>query len=143
MLNWSNSSGAMWIQTGNMSEKAVGYTTIGGDMMGAYSLIANIPKTVIIALLRYLFEKYKWQNVERVLASKASAELAENQEDEKDLMPFPVLDACMHLFIEEKKSPVIVYRILKTMWTEDELRDMCPVYKKGGSFNPPLTNVIK
>ncbi|MBN2534481.1 MAG: NAD(+) synthase [Spirochaetales bacterium] len=131
MLNWSNSSGGMWIQTGNMSEKAVGYTTIGGDMMGAYSLIANIPKTVIIALLHSLYEKYKWKSVGAVLKSKASAELAENQEDEKDLMPFPVLDACMYLFVEEKKSPVCVYMILKSMWTDSEFKEMCPHYKQG------------
>ncbi|MBN2441771.1 MAG: NAD(+) synthase [Spirochaetales bacterium] len=131
MLNWSNSSHGMWIQTGNMSEKAVGYTTIGGDMMGAYSLIANIPKTVIIALLSYLYETYKWESLASVLKSKASAELAFNQEDEKDLMPFPVLDACMYLFVEEKKGPKGVYTILQTMWTEEELKELCPTYKKG------------
>ncbi|MDF2762041.1 MAG: synthetase, partial [Thermomicrobiales bacterium] len=32
MWNWSNSSGGLFLQTGNMSEKAVGYTTIGGDL---------------------------------------------------------------------------------------------------------------
>ncbi|MFM8594968.1 MAG: NAD(+) synthase, partial [Chloroflexota bacterium] len=31
MWNWSNTSGGLFLQTGNMSEKAVGYTTIGGD----------------------------------------------------------------------------------------------------------------
>ena len=37
-----------------MSEKAVGYTTIGGDLEGALSVIANVPKTVVIALLERL-----------------------------------------------------------------------------------------
>ncbi|MBN1697704.1 MAG: NAD(+) synthase [Spirochaetales bacterium] len=131
MLNWSNSSGGMWIQTGNMSEKAVGYTTIGGDMMGAYSLIANIPKTVIIALLGYLYGRYRFQGLKDVLETKASAELADAQEDEKDLMPFPVLDSCMYLLVEEKKSPAVIYRITRTMWTDDELKKMAPWYKPG------------
>ncbi|MBN2736753.1 MAG: NAD(+) synthase [Spirochaetales bacterium] len=131
MLNWANSSGGMWIQTGNMSEKAVGYTTIGGDMMGAYSLIANVPKTVVIECLKFLYEKYRWKALGDVLNSKASAELAFDQEDEKDLMPFPVLDACMFLFAEEKKSPREVYFILKTMWNHDELKAMAPHYKTG------------
>ncbi len=131
MLNWSNSSKGMWIQTGNMSEKAVGYTTIGGDMMGAYSLIANLPKTVIIALLEYVSGKYPWKAVRDVLATKASAELAESQEDEKDLMPFPVLDACIYLFAEEKKDPATVYRIIRKMWTDKELSAMSPTYRKG------------
>jgi NAD+ synthase (glutamine-hydrolysing) len=131
MLNWSNSSGGMWIQTGNMSEKAVGYTTIGGDMMGAYSLIANIPKTVIIALLEFIRKKYGFESVAEVLETKASAELAEKQEDEKDLMPFPVLDACMWLFAEEKNDPATVYRIVRSMWTDDELKAMSPSFTAG------------
>ena len=47
MWNWANSSGGLFLQTGNMSEKAVGYTTIGGDLEGALSVIANVPKTVV------------------------------------------------------------------------------------------------
>ncbi|HEX4802861.1 MAG TPA: NAD(+) synthase, partial [Myxococcaceae bacterium] len=46
MWNWSNSSGGLVLQTGNMSEKAVGYTTVGGDLMGGLAVIANVPKTV-------------------------------------------------------------------------------------------------
>ena len=54
MWNWANSSGALFLQTGDMSEKAVGYTTIGGDLEGALSVIANVPKTVVSALLERL-----------------------------------------------------------------------------------------
>ena len=57
MWNWSNSSGGLFLQTGNMSEKAVGYTTIGGDLMGALGVLANVPKTVVMYLLDYLHEK--------------------------------------------------------------------------------------
>ena len=32
MWNWANTSAGLFLQTGNMSEKAVGYTTIGGDL---------------------------------------------------------------------------------------------------------------
>ncbi len=52
MWNWANTSGALFLQTGNMSEKALGYTTVGGDLEGAFSVIANLPKTVVIALHR-------------------------------------------------------------------------------------------
>ena len=57
MWNWSNSGGGLFLQTGNMSEKAVGYTTIGGDLMGAWPCIANVPKTVVMYLLDYLQEQ--------------------------------------------------------------------------------------
>ena len=51
--------GGLFLQTSNMSEKAVGYTTIGGDMEGALSVIANVPKTVVNYLLDYLLETTK------------------------------------------------------------------------------------
>ena len=54
MWNWANSAGGLFLQTSNMSEKAVGYTTIGGDMEGALAVIANVPKTVVNYLLDYL-----------------------------------------------------------------------------------------
>ncbi|MGH9332126.1 MAG: NAD(+) synthase, partial [Vicinamibacteria bacterium] len=102
MWNWANASRGMWLQTGNMSEKAVGYTTVGGDLMGAYSLLGNVPKTIVIRLLDYLREKHRFEALEELMKTEASAELAENQEDERDLMPFPVLDACFALFAGEK-----------------------------------------
>ena len=57
MWNWANSAGGLFLQTGNMSEKAVGYTTIGGDLEGALAVIANVPKTVVIYLLDYLLRE--------------------------------------------------------------------------------------
>src|SRR5205823_4854923 len=54
MWTWANSVGGLFLQTSNMSEKAVGYTTIGGDLEGALAVIANVPKTVVNYLLDYL-----------------------------------------------------------------------------------------
>ena len=131
MWNWCNSSQAMWIQTGNMSEKAVGYTTVGGDLMGAYSLLGNLPKTIVIRLLHYLKGVYRFKALDILLRTKASAELSENQEDEKELMPFPVLDACFALFAGEKLMPVELYRALRVMWTDEELTVMSADYRPG------------
>jgi NAD+ synthase (glutamine-hydrolysing) len=101
-----------------MSEKAVGYTTIGGDMEGALSVIANVPKTVVNYLLDYLLEKTKLPGIELTLKKPASAELADDQEDEKDLMPFPVLDACFALYAGEKMAPTEVRDVLRLMFPE-------------------------
>ncbi|HTM68773.1 MAG TPA: NAD(+) synthase, partial [Candidatus Binatia bacterium] len=131
MWNWANSAGGFWLQTSNMSEKAVGYSTVGGDLMGAFSLIANEPKTVVIEHLRWLCHEHGWEAVAKVLETKASAELADGQEDEKDLMPFPVLDACFALFAGEKLEPAEVYRVVREMWTDEELAEMAPNYKEG------------
>jgi NAD+ synthase (glutamine-hydrolysing) len=118
MWNWSNSAQGLFLQTSNMSEKAVGYTTIGGDMEGALSVIANVPKTVVNALLDYLLEKTASEGIRLTLEKPASAELADNQEDERDLMPFPVLDACFALYAGEKMGPAEVSEALRAIFPE-------------------------
>lgn len=102
MWNWANSVGGLFLQTSNMSEKAVGYTTIGGDLEGGLSVIANLPKTVVIYLLEYLREIGRYPGLDLVLAHPAGPELAANQEGEKELMPFRILDTCFALFAGEK-----------------------------------------
>src|SRR5439155_19038817 len=104
-------------------EKAVGYTTIGGDMEGALAVIANVPKTVVNYLLDYLLETLppgKAEGIRLTLKKPASAELADDMEDEKDLMPFPVLDACFALYAGEKMAPDEVNVALRAMFPEYE-----------------------
>jgi NAD+ synthase (glutamine-hydrolysing) len=120
MWNWSNSAGGLFLQTSNMSEKAVGYTTIGGDMEGALSVVANLPKTVVNYLLDYLYEQTQSEGIRLTLVKPASAELADDQEDEKDLMPFPVLDACFALYAGEKMSPAEVAVALRAMFPKED-----------------------
>lgn len=118
MWNWSNSSGGLFLQTGNMTEKSVGYTTIGGDLMGALGVLANVPKTVVMALLDYLLQKTGHEGIARVLAKPAGPELAPEQEGEKELMPFPILDACFYLYAGEKLAPDEIRFVLRSMFPE-------------------------
>jgi NAD+ synthase (glutamine-hydrolysing) len=118
MWNWSNSSAGLFLQTGNMTEKAVGYTTVGGDLMGALAVLANVPKTVVMYLLDYLSEKHGYEGIKAVLAKPAGPELAPNQSGEAELMPFPVLDACFYLFAGEKLVPGEVQQALTVMFPE-------------------------
>ena len=118
MWTWANASGGLFLQTSNMSEKAVGYVTIGGDGEGALSVIANVPKTVVNYLLDWLFEKTKAEGIRLTLLKPASAELAEDQEDERELMPFVVLDACFALFAGEKMAPHEVSTALRSVFPE-------------------------
>ena len=81
MWNWANSSGALFLQTGDMSEKAVGYTTIGGDLEGALSVIANVPKTVVVALLERLARRASASSgIAATLATEPGPELADAQD---------------------------------------------------------------
>jgi NAD+ synthase (glutamine-hydrolysing) len=118
MWNWANSSGGLFLQTGNMSEKAVGYTTIGGDLMGALAVISNLPKTVVVYLLAYLQEKHGYAGIEAATARPAGPELAHDQVGEDELMPFPILDACFHLFAGDKLGPTDVVLAVRAMFPE-------------------------
>jgi NAD+ synthase (glutamine-hydrolysing) len=120
MWSWSNSARGLFLQTSNMSERAVGYTTIGGDMEGALSVIANVPKTVVTYLLEYLLEKTGSEAIRLTFAKPPSAELAEDMEDERDLMPFPVLDACFALYAGEKMAPSEVVVVLGALFPEED-----------------------
>jgi NAD+ synthase (glutamine-hydrolysing) len=125
MWNWSNAVGGLFLQTGNMSEKAAGYTTIGGDLMGCLAVIANLPKTVVNYLLDYLLETEKLDGIRQTIAIPATAELAPDQQDERDLMPFPVLDACIALHAAEKLDAKELADVLFDMFPEypaDRLR---------------------
>lgn len=116
MWNWANSSGALFLQTGNMSEKALGYTTVGGDLEGAFSVIANVPKTVVMALLDRLLSRFGFPGIEMTLATTAGPELAEDQSGEEELMPFEVLDTCLYLYGAEKLAPDEVAEALPPMF---------------------------
>ena len=123
MWSWSNSAAGLFLQTSNMSEKAVGYTTIGGDLEGALAVIANLPKTVVNYLLDYLLETTQSEAIRLTLLKPPSAELADNMEDERDLMPFPILDACFALYAGEKMTPDEVAQALHALFpVEDPAR---------------------
>lgn len=120
MWNWANSSGALFLQTGDMSEKAVGYTTIGGDLEGALSVIANVPKTVVEALLARLDARFGFAGIAATLATRPGPELADHQHAEDELMPFPILDACLHLHASEKMSPAEMSRALASVFPGED-----------------------
>ncbi len=130
MWNWANTSGGLFLQTGNMSEKALGYTTLGGDLEGAFSVIANLPKTVVIALLERLDKRLAFEGIRMTLATVAGPELAANQSGESELMPFEVLDACLYLFAGEKLAPDEVARALPTVFPERDPKALAEFAEK-------------
>jgi len=112
MLNWANSANGLLLVTSNLSEAAVGYTTTGGDNQGGYSPIANVPKSLLGRLLEYIAQRDGIQAVQQVLAIPPSAELAPDQQDETDLMPYVVLDDLLYLFAKRRMALPDCWRIL-------------------------------
>lgn len=112
MLNWANNVGGLLLVTSNLSEAAVGYTTTGGDNEGGYSPVANLPKTLITRLLDHIAERDGLDSLKQVLAIPPSAELASDQTDEEDLMPYAVLDDLLYLFAQKRKTLANCWRIV-------------------------------
>ena len=100
LMALSNKFGALVLSTGNKSELAVGYCTLYGDMAGGLAAIADVPKTMVYELARYVNRE-----AERVpqpcLEKPPSAELRPNQTDQDTLPPYEVLDTILKGYIEE------------------------------------------
>ncbi|NES97072.1 MAG: NAD+ synthase [Desertifilum sp. SIO1I2] len=102
----ANQFGHLLISTGNKSEMAVGYCTLYGDMNGGLAAIADVPKTRVYDLCRWL-NQYSDREIipENVLTKPPSAELKPGQVDQDSLPPYEILDDILHRFIHEHQSP--------------------------------------
>jgi NAD+ synthase (glutamine-hydrolysing) len=98
LMALSNKFGALVLTTGNKSEMAVGYCTLYGDMNGALAPLADVLKTDIYKIAR-------WVNREREviprdsISKPPSAELRLNQTDQDSLPPYETLDAILDLYV--------------------------------------------
>ncbi len=120
MLNWANNVGGLLLVTSNLSEAAVGYTTTGGDNEGGYSPVANLPKTLISRLLAHVAQRDGIKALARVLEIPPTAELAPNQTDEGDLMPYAVLDDLLYLFAQRRMALADCWRVVCRRHTDHD-----------------------
>ena len=109
----ANIRNALLITTSNRSEAAVGYATMDGDTCGGLAPIAGIDKAFLRHWLRWM-ETTGTKTIAPlpILASvnqqQPTAELRpekEEQTDEGDLMPYPLLDQIEKWAIRDKRSP--------------------------------------
>jgi NAD+ synthetase len=110
LMALANKFGALVLTTGNKSEMAVGYCTLYGDMNGALAPIADVLKTDIYKIARWVNRE---KNIipENSLTKPASAELRPNQTDQDSLPPYEILDAILELYVVKNLSkPEIVAR---------------------------------
>ncbi len=110
MLIWTvaNMHNALLLVTSNKSEAAVGYTTMDGDSSGGLAPINDVPKSLIKLYLDWAREFHGFRSLDKITAMEASAELrppGQEQTDEADLMPFPVLDQLMYAFVQLALDP--------------------------------------
>jgi NAD+ synthase/NAD+ synthase (glutamine-hydrolysing) len=124
LMALSNKLGALLLTTGNKSELAVGYCTLYGDMSGGLGVIADVPKTMVYRVARWLNETSGRPVIPEAILTKApSAELRPNQIDQDSLPPYDVLDDILQRHIEQHQpsseiiaagfDPDTVHRVLR------------------------------
>ena len=104
LMALSNKFGPLVLTTGNKSELAVGYCTLYGDMCGALAVIADVLKTEIYALARWINrdgEIIPWNTIEK----PPSAELRPDQTDQDSLPPYDLLDRILHHYVVNDADP--------------------------------------
>jgi NAD+ synthase (glutamine-hydrolysing) len=101
LMALSNKRGALLLTTGNKSELSVGYCTLYGDMSGGLGVIADVPKTMVYRMARWLNARPGGPIIPDGTLTKApSAELRPNQTDQDSLPPYDVLDEILQRHIE-------------------------------------------
>jgi NAD+ synthase (glutamine-hydrolysing) len=103
LMALSNKFGHLLLSTGNKSEMAVGYCTLYGDMNGGLAVIADVPKTRVYSLCRWLNRHGEIIPL-NVINKAPSAELKPNQKDQDSLPPYEILDAILALLIDRHQS---------------------------------------
>lgn len=121
LMALSNKFGHLLLTTGNKSELAVGYCTLYGDMAGGLAVIADVPKTRVYELARYINRQHDWIPA-ACLTKPPSAELRPNQTDQDTLPPYDVLDAILTRYVEETKSAAEI--VTETGFDEKLVRDI-------------------
>ena len=101
----SNKFGHLLLSTGNKSEMAVGYCTLYGDMNGGLAVIADVPKTRVYSICKWLNQHHQVEIIpNNILTKPASAELKPGQMDSDSLPPYEILDDILYRLVEKQES---------------------------------------
>ena len=87
----ANQENRVVINTTNFSEAAMGYGTIGGDLLGL-PLIASLPATTVIDYLKWLKDQGETAITEEMINRPPSAELVPGQLDADELGAYSYID---------------------------------------------------
>jgi len=107
----ANVQNCLLITTSNRSEASVGYCTMDGDTAGSISPIAGVDKDFVKKWLRWAQTELGYEALRHVNALQPTAELrplADKQTDERDLMPYVLLNRIERLAFYDRLAPAAV-----------------------------------
>ena len=111
-MAFSNNDNYLVLTTGNKSELAVGYCTLYGDMSGSLAVIADVYKSDLYRIAKFI-NKEKEIIPKEIITKAPSAELSFNQKDQDDLPPYELLDKILKMYLEENKEYNEINSIIK------------------------------
>ncbi len=158
LMALSNKFGSLVLTTGNKSEMAVGYCTLYGEMSGALAVIADVFKTDIYKISRWVNSGARQGAGSKELDLAAprsrppalipeasitkppSAELRPDQKDQDSLPAYETLDAILQAYVVENLSkdqiilrgfhPAVVNEVInKVTFSEYKRRQAAPGLK--------------
>jgi NAD+ synthase (glutamine-hydrolysing) len=124
----ANVQNCLLITTSNRSEASVGYCTMDGDTAGSISPIAGVDKDFVKKWLRWAEAELGYSALSHVNALQPTAELRpleDKQTDERDLMPYTLLNRIERLAFYDRLSPKQVLAMLEgegTGFDEEQLK---------------------
>lgn len=99
----SNKFGNILLNTTNKSEMAVGYGTLYGDLCGGLSVLADVYKTEVYEMCRFINRNKEIIPI-HTIEKAPSAELRPNQKDQDSLPPYEILDEILYQYINKEKG---------------------------------------
>ncbi len=140
LMAYSNKFNALLLNTTNKSELSVGYGTLYGDLAGAVMVLADLYKSQVYELARFI-------NSENAVIPKStitkapSDELRDGQKDSDSLPDYSKLDPILYAMHEEGKSK----EELLSAGIENEIIDKITDLKTIAAFKyhqiPPILNI--
>ena len=112
LMAFSNNDNYLVLTTGNKSELAVGYCTLYGDMSGSLAVIADVYKSDLYRIAKFI-NRNKEIIPNEIITKAPSAELSPNQKDQDDLPPYELLDKILKMYLEENKEFDEINSIIK------------------------------
>ncbi|MCL5029348.1 MAG: NAD+ synthase [Bacteroidetes bacterium] len=103
LMALSNKHNYLLLTTGNKSEMAVGYCTLYGDMSGGLAVIADVYKTEVYRIAKYINNDIEIIPNE-IITKAPSAELRYGQKDQDTLPEYELLDKILRMYLEENKE---------------------------------------
>jgi len=150
LMTRANRTHGLVIGTGDLSEKALGWSTYAGDQIAMYDLNAGVPKTLVEFVIRWVAttEAKRWTGgdtrtlqsaLESILSVPVSPELLPldaqgviAQMSEAELGPFEVHDFFLFWFVRHGARPRRILTLAQTAfagrYTRDELRSWLQIF---------------